>query len=438
MAAGLILLCKLSSDMKHWLSLSLFLLIASNSYPQQVPIRFQQITPKNGLSQGHILCMLQDREGYIWIGTYHGLNRYNGNSIRIFKNDPSDTNSLANNVVYSLYQDEKGIIWVGTAWGLDKYDPHTERFSHIGVIWGDNVLSHGHVAAIAEDRTGNFWIATHLGGLDRIDAITGKITYIRAKGNSPDSLNSDILNDLIIDKKNRLWIGTEDGGLSRMDLVTGRIHTFRHSGKDPHSLISDKITCVYADKQGTIWMGNTEGYLIKYNEKTEDFTECNFLPSNLNFDHIRILDILEDNNGNLLLASNGAGMIIYNCTTGKSQINLHQRNNPLSIASNESSSLLVDRDGTVFVGTYGRGISTYSPYTQKFQPHFVQDEARNFGDVNAFTAAVQDGKGNLIIGTYYGFFVFDTINWSYKHFVPGNEYEDNKILTIAIAPDSSL
>ncbi|HYX05680.1 MAG TPA: two-component regulator propeller domain-containing protein [Bacteroidales bacterium] len=105
---------------------SIFLLLFSgNLYCRNNSIRFQHITSKDGLSQGHILCMMQDSEGYIWIGTYDGLNRYNGYTFNNFFADDQDTNSLTINVVYSLFEDRDGNIWCGT-WGIDIGNPASQ------------------------------------------------------------------------------------------------------------------------------------------------------------------------------------------------------------------------------------------------------------------------------------------------------------------------
>ncbi len=88
---------------------------------QERPIRFQHLNAKDGLSQGHVLCMMQDSEGYVWAGTYLGLNRYNGYSFDIFYADNNNPNSLFINVVFSLFEDKDGKIWCGT-WGVDIYD----------------------------------------------------------------------------------------------------------------------------------------------------------------------------------------------------------------------------------------------------------------------------------------------------------------------------
>ncbi|HEY4784869.1 MAG TPA: two-component regulator propeller domain-containing protein [Bacteroidales bacterium] len=425
--------------MKRLSVLFLFILVFSSVISQSNrPIRFQHITAENGLSQGHILCMLQDREGYIWIGTYYGLNRFNGYSIHFYTENLKDTNALISKVVYSLFEDRNGYLWVGTVWGLDRFDKKTERFEHIPVdTTNRRGLSDGYIHAITQDRNGDIWVATDKGGLNKIDYKTHRVTYFQRGFGKPDQLLSNNINDITIDSKNGLWIATESGGLSCMNLDNYSVCTYSRLHNPRSSRMFDKISCSFVDRSGTIWFGNFDGVLTSFNDKTEKFTIHRFLPTEYRNKVVRIRDIAEDDEGNLLIATMGAGLVIYNLETGKSLVNVHHLKDPGTIISNEAYSLLVDRSGTVFVGTYGMGISRYSPSNRKFPVYYVSSDGSE-GDKNSYTDCIEDSFGRLVIGTYHGFCVYDRKTNVYKHYLPGRTYEDNKILTIALAPDGSI
>ncbi|MBN2349748.1 MAG: hypothetical protein JXJ22_12955 [Bacteroidales bacterium] len=400
------------------------------------PIRFQHITSGDGLSQGHILDMIQDSEGYIWIGTYHGLNRYNGYTIDAFYADPENARSLFIDVAFSLFEDTDGNIWVGT-WGIDIFDKKTESFTHIPAEAGENSISAGEISAITQDANKNIWLATQGGGVNKIDYKTRKITWFKQNEGKKGGLQSDYINDIIIDKDQQLWIATEGGGLSKMNLVDETITTYQYSNS-PNSLPSDKISCLFEDRDGNIWLGDNNGHLARYDSAKDHFILYEFLQTKHHSSPIRILQIAQDWKGDLLIATNGAGFIVFNYHTRTSQINLHKTENPETLLSNEIQSILVDKTNTVFVGTYGRGISKYSPFNQKFEVHTIPDDQQYAGDINAFTDCIEDSRGQLIAGTYYGFVVYDQKTWDFKHYLPGTSYEDNKILTLALAPDSTI
>jgi len=144
------------------------------------------------------------------------------------------------------------------------------------------------------------------------------------------------------------------------------------------------------------------------------------------------MDMAQDSEGNILLASKGAGLIVFNVNKGKSISYLHDSDDPESILTNENSSILIDRTNIIFLGSYGRGVSKYSPYSSKFRVFSIPESDSTSGETNAFTDAIEDGKGNLITGTYNGFLVFDKETWAYRHYLPGTSYEDNKILTLKL------
>jgi signal transduction histidine kinase/ligand-binding sensor domain-containing protein len=383
--------------------------------------------------------MLQDSEGYIWAGTYNGLNRYNGYTFDVFYANGAPSYSLFINVVFSLFEDRDGNIWCGT-WGVDVYDKKTGKFKHYNALSGENPISAGEVSAIDQDSQGYIWLATQGGGLNRLNPDTDEIVYFSSKPGSGGNLRSNYINDILIDNKQQLWIAAEDGGLSRMNLSN---HSFVHypsDANDPYSLPSDKISCLFEDKDGNIWIGDTKGHLSMYQPESNNFKSFSFAPPGFDLNRARIMEIAQDLNEKLLLATNGSGLIIYDFKNQKSEVCLHNSFQHESLSSNETYSLLIDHANTVFVGTFGRGISKFSPYSRKFESFAIPESAGivNKGDINAFTDAIEDAHGNLVTGTYNGFLVFDQKTWNFRHFLPGKTYEENKILTLALAPDQTI
>jgi signal transduction histidine kinase/ligand-binding sensor domain-containing protein len=405
--------------------------------PQNTPVRFERMTAKDGLSQGHILCMIQDSEGYVWAGTYHGLNRYNGYNFDVFYADKNKPGSLFINVVYSLFEDCHGNIWCGT-WGIDVFDRKSESFRHIPAMAGKNSLSAGEVSAIAQDRNGNMWFATQGGGLNKYNPSTGEMQYFRSDIHKENALHSDFLNDIRIDHDQMLWIATEGGGLSKLNIRDETIVTYRHTKANKNSLPSDKISCLFEDINGNLWLGDNEGALSRYNPARNQFEIHPYTLQKATARKSRIMQITQDRLGNILLATNGSGLIIYNVSARSSLNFILHNDNPETLISNENSSILVDRTNTIFIGSYGRGISKFSPFSNKFDVFVIPENNGTNSDINAFTDGIEDFSGHLITGTYNGFLVFNKQDWTYKHYLPGNSYEENKILTLEMGPDSSL
>jgi signal transduction histidine kinase/ligand-binding sensor domain-containing protein len=405
---------------------------------QESKIHFSHLTPENGLSQGHILSLLQDKEGYIWIGTYYGLNRYNGYSMKLFSLNKNDSNSIISDVVYTLYEDRDGFIWAGLVSGLDRFDKKTETFKHYLVNNNGTGLSDGYIKAIAQDKKGNIWIGTNNGGLNKLDQKTQRFTYYSQNEKGEKNLPDNMINDVTLSRNNTLWFTIDGYGIGKMNLPNEKITLITFSQGKPGGLPFTNVTCIFEDSKNNIWIGNTEGKLCQYNPQNDKFIVHDFLPAGYKTGKFRIRQIKESLAGEILIATDGAGLVNYNPNSRKALLNLHKINNSQTISSNEVRSILVDRSGTIFVGTYGRGISKYSNANNKFEIHTVTELNYASGDNNAFTACVEASRGRLVVGTYNGFFIFDTLTWEYQHILPGKTYADNKILTIAIAPDKTI
>ena len=93
-------------------------------------LKFTHLTTNDGLSDNRINSILQDRRGFMWFATEDGLNRYDGNTFVVYKNNPADPNTLSTSLIQNLIEDDHGDLWIGTWGGLDKLDPTTERFTH--------------------------------------------------------------------------------------------------------------------------------------------------------------------------------------------------------------------------------------------------------------------------------------------------------------------
>ena len=112
------------------LGLVCFLCCALSSLSQPGQYKFSNIDVNQGLSHNQIKCIFRDSRGFMWFGTISGLNRYDGYSVKTFRNIPGDAKSVRNSDINNLFEDPSGNIWMTTWTGTDIYDPTTETFSH--------------------------------------------------------------------------------------------------------------------------------------------------------------------------------------------------------------------------------------------------------------------------------------------------------------------
>ena len=128
-------------------------------------ISFLSIGTEQGLPQSTVNTIFQDSQGFIWIGTYDGLSRYDGYQFVNFKNNPQDPSSISNNIVVSIIEDRDGFLWVGTAQnGVNRFDPNTGSFKRFIASEDDfDSLSHPQVRTIHQDSSGRIWVGTSHG-----------------------------------------------------------------------------------------------------------------------------------------------------------------------------------------------------------------------------------------------------------------------------------
>jgi ligand-binding sensor domain-containing protein len=153
-------------------------------------IRFARISSSQGLSQVRVSDIVQDDQGFIWFGTWNGLNRYDGYNFKVFKHDPERPESLGGVYIYSLFKDRAGTIWVGTDQSLDRFDPLTEKFSHYHFDVPDSSGLPTTVNQISQDSSGMLWLSTRK-GLFRLDPVTGKTKHFYHDPGDPSSLGDN-------------------------------------------------------------------------------------------------------------------------------------------------------------------------------------------------------------------------------------------------------
>jgi ligand-binding sensor domain-containing protein len=228
-------------------------------------IRFTHLSTEQGLSQSRVDHMLQDRRGFIWIGTYNGLNRYDGYRFRTCKPDPNNSDSLGGLRVVAVLEDRSGILWVGVDQELDRFDPVTETFTRFRADPNNRDSPSGYLEHMTQDRDGMLWLATR-NGLDRLDPASGRFTHYRNDPNDPHSLTSNNVRFVLEDKQNTLWIAA-GAGLDAFDHRTK--HVLRHY---PNSQ-QPPLDRILEDHSEMLWLSTTQkNSLASLDRKTGVFT----------------------------------------------------------------------------------------------------------------------------------------------------------------------
>jgi two-component system sensor histidine kinase ChiS len=385
----------------------------SRNFPEPV---FEHFSLEHGFSQSSVFSILQDSRGFLWFGTVDGLNRYDGYSFKVFRNNPDDSTSISNNSVISLYEDNAGVMWVGTqGGGLNRYDKETGIFTRF--IHNPNdprSLSHITAFGILEDKSGVLWIGTNGGGLNKLvpgKSVDSTPTFIRYIHNPQDktSLSSDTIGPIYEDKSGTIWIGTE-GGLDK--LIPGNsegsspsfVH-FKHSPNDPTSLSGNQIMSIFEDHTGVLWIGTVlDGLnklvLLEGEKRFPAFIRYLHNPKNsTSISSNNILSIFEDDSRNLWIGTAGGGLNKFDRATEEFTHSKFDPDDSRSLAGNWVYDMCQDNSGVLWFGTIPGGPNKFDPMKPQFNQykHDAGDPKSLSG--NRIFSMYEDRSGNLWIGT---------------------------------------
>lgn len=293
----------------------------------QQAFRFNHLTVDDVLTQGDISSIVQDRQGFMWLGASDqgGVMKYDGYGFTIYKHDPFDSTSLSSDRPFTIIEGREGGLWMGT-WdgGLNRFDLATERFTHYRHDPADpNSLSTDFPAFLHEGREGQLWILSiEFAGpainayLDRLDPATGRVTRYRHDPADPQSLSQDLVTFIVVgvmvypafheDREGVIWVGTVGGGLNRFDPAAGVFTHYRHDPADAGSLSHDDVHFIFEDQADRLWIGTQGGGLNLLDRETGTFTHYRHDPIDPNsLAHDVAAVTWEDQNGGLWVTTKG-------------------------------------------------------------------------------------------------------------------------------------
>lgn len=412
----------------------------------QSSVRFSNLrylSTDHGLSQNEVTCILQDKMGFLWIGTRGGLNRYDGYEFKVFQNEVGNPNSLINNSIESLLEDSQGRIWVGTkSNGLSCYYPNLDKFKHYQVEQKPNTgISGNRIIALAEGHNGDIWVGTWQNGLSIIPADNGKIRHLMGKMRVEDIVQTQDqgmwlatemgLYHLSLDGKtpkryylpqerqncvslledrysNQLYLGTWNAGVLCFDLSEKRFVDLQLFDKQDERVRLRNAYHLYQDAERQIWVGTWGEGVFRLQVEQGKLDRYNLGPRGLDQGQELYRDVLctfQDRSGVLWLGTNGGGL----CRVDKaaSQFGHARYETPdLALPKEPVWSVHKDANNVLWVGSRGQSSIFYS-----------KDEGQSFQKVSlgplinlqprssmkrGGKAFLTDDKERLWVGTNHG------------------------------------
>ncbi len=390
-------------------------------------VKFERISSEmvkldKGLSQNSVQAILQDKEGYMWFGTWDGLNRFDGYNFFVIRPDYFNVKSgLTSPSIRSLFQDKQGFIWIGTEIGLNKYDPKTRIFVQYKYSPSNyKSLSNDYINTICEDKNGFLWIGTN-DGLNKLNKKTGEVIRYYLNPSNANSLSNNTINHLLFDVEGFLWIATQKG-LNRLNTANNIFSHFYHQISIKTSISSDQVNYLFIDKNNLFWIGTNNG-LNLMDKRNFSFVAFQHDESNsYSLSNNDVRSIIQDKNGILWIGTLGGGVNYMNTVDFNFYAFTFIPNDNTSVSNDYINCIFEDKSGNIWVGTAWGGLNKIDKQSKKFR-HFIHiNDNQNSLNNNLIWSIVNDKKGNIWIATNKGINIYNktTREFSFITHQPGN------------------
>ena len=395
---------------------------ASNTINQY---RFSSLDMESGLPNNSVFTLAQDYLGYMWIGTFGGLARYDGKKFVSYKPNPSEPGSITSSVIFDILEDSQQRLWVGTdGGGLNLYQRDTDSFIAKRYSADDPTsISSDQVFTLFEDSSGTIWVGTGGGGLNRMVDDNHFITYL-ANPLSKRSLQSNTIREIIQDHRGSIWIGTDGGGLATylpeedsfvsffyQPPLENQVTSFakNNSGESlqsTNSPLGSSVKALYEDSRNILWVGFEGAGLAIFDPIRKEFTSIN-LPG-IEDDPISVRTIKEDRYGRIWVGTDGDGLSILEIENNPTGHGINPKNithltsDPTleySLSSDKIRDVFIDMTGLVWIGLRDGGLNLFNPLSFSFHNLSSDSESPYRLSGNTIRKILEAPDGDIWIAT---------------------------------------
>lgn len=432
---------------------------------------------EQGLSNNTVRCIIQDHYGFMWFGTYDGLNRYDGQNFKVFRNKFSDSNSLVNNIITAIVEDDHHFIWIGTRQGLSRYNPLLGNFTSI--TYGQPAQKLNTVIrSVSTDSSNNIFIGTEGLGLllCRQGATNGAPVPLILNGTATTKYG---VHSLLTDASNRVWALVQNKGLALYDRKANQLRLvntelpgafcFATDSKDiwigvgttvyAYNIASRQVTKVFEsasqspepgmvlalmltkDRQ-QLWISTETGNIYTRNITTGQLTCIKAGERRDELTGGAIHTMYEDKAAGKWIGTLRGGINIIGLQKSRFLTIRREPGTNNTLSGNVISSFYETPDSTLWISTDGNGLNRWNRHANTFttythnpsDPHSLAD--------NFITSLAGDNRRHVWVGTYNkGIQRFDVATQQFKHYAcinPATGAENRVVFVLYTDKDGQL
>lgn len=404
---------RLLRRLAHALSLAALIVlggpsVASAQAGGTADVQFSHITQDDdGLAGSRVRAIVQDRHGFMWLGSWNGLSRYNGGEVEVFRNEVDDPSSLSHNLVTTLTLDQTGVLWVGTlGGGLNRFDETRasfERFRHDPD--DSSTLSSEDVVSVYHTDDGLMWVGTWGGGLNLFDPATGTATRYAHDPDDDSSLSGNRVVGLHEDEVGGVWVSTFQNGLNQFNPQDGSFNRYVTHGETGTPLDGDwGNNRAFHEDDGKLWYAAKAG-LFTIDVNTQLIQRH---PAAIPFEDSPELRGLLIDRSNTMWVHGRKGFARHDADGGWTVF----ANDPLqrsTISPFDTLTTYQDRSGLIWVGSSCCGVDTFLPERPNFRRFAFRADDSLTAPIVAVHGVHQTGDETLWITTHTGVQSFDLV-----------------------------
>ncbi len=388
-------------ERKHFITFVLVMLcfIISNNGEATINVsNFQHISTENGLSQKSVRKIFQDSNGFIWMGTQEGLNRYDGREFIHFRHSNNDFTSISSDVIRDIVEDSEQNIWIATSGGLNRFDIHSRKFERIIFKDRENKLV-PRLNTLFKDADGKILIGSDGQGVFSFDPAVKP--YKIEKFNLLPQIDKSDVRVIFKDSRDRYWVGTDGTGIwvkGGNKLSTAH---FVHDEFVPTTISHNRIRSILEDQKGQIWIGSRGGGLDRFDELSQEFKHYRLQQDNkLSLSNNRVYKIFEDTNRNLWIGTD-SGINLYQSETDDFKRIEYLASQKYGLSHNRVSEIFEDEGGIIWIGTLA-GLNLWNPVTAKFVQYQHISENKNSLTNNTVISFAENNNNGIYVSTFGG------------------------------------
>ena len=379
-----------------WL-LALLICLAGRTTAQERPphVEFGHIREQDGLSSRKVNCLLHDREGFLWVGTNNGLNRYDGTHFVQFRHQRNNPHSLLNNQVYALCEDKRGRIWATFENGVSCYDKATGRFAHITTV-GNQPL--GICKNIRCDRSGNIWFTSRERGLFGYTTKTGSVQYYPAYSSDSTGGIRTLPNGLVEDPYQPGFWMAEVHGLRYFDTARRQFNTHRNNPRHSPVLTPNAVSALAVDGNHLLVADHTDHSLLVYDLRRQQILKRIRPDSSPDRADFFVATIFVDRRHNLWVSTWGGKSFYIDAQTDRVTPLGHAKSEPASLGADFIWAGWQQSDGTIWLGTTN-GLAYTNPERALYDVYDLEALFPALTDERGIISFAEDPDGSWWLGT---------------------------------------